>query len=98
MPLHDPASDWKSAPTVTGASSFAAHDATPVQLPLHPPKSDPAPGAATSVTAVPRGKVPLHAVPAHVTPAGVDVMDPVPAPVSVTSRSTLSVEPLPSRS
>src|SRR5580692_3684806 len=58
------------APTLWFAFITTTHDPVPVQLPLHPTKTDPAFGAAVSVTVVPWLKL-AEQVGWHVMPDGV---------------------------
>jgi hypothetical protein len=73
----------KRAVTVRAWSTTTVHDPLPLQAPLQPANTEPAPAVAVSATDVPDAKLALQAV-LHVSPAGALVTVPVPLPETVT--------------
>jgi hypothetical protein len=87
----------KSAVTVVAALSVTVQAPVPVHPPpLHPLKSEPASGAAVSVTMVPLGKLAEQLVP-QLMPAGELVTVPTPLPALLTMRARVGSMPVPSR-
>ena len=80
------------APTLWSALIVTVQGGVPEQAPVHPPKTDPEPGAAFSWTAVPGGKKAWHAVPPggfwQLIPGGLLVT--VPVPLAFPPRVTVS--------
>src|SRR5262245_45133655 len=73
------------AVTVVLVVKVMAQGPVPVQAPLHPPKTEPAAGAALRVTGVPAANGSVQSAPQSM-PVGLDVTVPLPAPALATER------------
>jgi hypothetical protein len=79
----------KRAVTARAWSRTTVQDAEPLQAPLQPAKTEPAPGVAVKVTDVPAANVAVQTR-LHVIPAGALVTVPVPPPETVTVSPTVA--------